>query len=138
VDKSVAQEATSVPAPPESALGDAGVVPTAEILAAMKSVQADQVPTTPEEREKYFMAQVEKGEALCARGVFCASCFALEHLLTVLYRARLCCRSSTGIFQSPSGLSLARGVDHDLPEHGARAYFQGVLHHIRSSLTCAL
>ena len=57
----------------------------------MKSVQDDQVPTTPEEREKYFMAQVEQGEALCARGVFYTPCFALLHLLTVLYRARLCC-----------------------------------------------
>jgi import receptor subunit TOM20 len=53
----------------------------------MKSVQDDQVPTTPEEREKYFMAQVEQGEALCARGVFCLPCFAPVHLLTVLYRA---------------------------------------------------
>ncbi|KAI9448004.1 hypothetical protein H4582DRAFT_1897720 [Lactarius indigo] len=34
----------------------------------MKSIKDDQVPTTPEEREKYFMAQVEKGEALCAQG----------------------------------------------------------------------
>ena len=52
----------------------------------MKSVQDDQVPTTPEEREKYFMAQVEQGEALCARGVFRTPCFTLVHLLTVLYQ----------------------------------------------------
>ena len=84
MDKSVAQE-TPAPAP-GSALGDA-TVPTAEILAAMKNVQDDQVPTTPEDREKYFMAQVEQGEALCARGVFGLPCFASVHLLTVLYRA---------------------------------------------------
>jgi import receptor subunit TOM20 len=53
LDKSVAQEATSTEAP-GSALDDV-TVPTAEILAAMKSVQDDQVPTTPEEREKYFI-----------------------------------------------------------------------------------
>jgi mitochondrial import receptor subunit TOM20 len=35
----------------------------------MKSVKDDQVPTAPEEREKYFMSQVEKGEQLCAKGV---------------------------------------------------------------------
>jgi hypothetical protein len=104
----------------------------------MKSVQDDQVPTTPEEREKYFMAQVEQGEALCARGMFCSPCFAPVHLLTVLYRARLCCRGSTGIFQSPSGLSLARRVDYDIPEHCARAYFQSVLHHIRPLLDLCL
>jgi import receptor subunit TOM20 len=34
----------------------------------MLLVKDDQVPTTPEEREKYFMSQVEKGEQLCARG----------------------------------------------------------------------
>lgn len=66
LDKSVAEEATSAPAS-GNPLGDASV-PTAEIIAAMKSIKDDQVPTTPEEREKYFMAQVEKGETLCAQG----------------------------------------------------------------------
>ena len=84
VDKSVAQE-TPAPAP-GSALDDA-TVPTAAILDAMKSVQDDQVPTTPEDREKYFMAQVERGEALCARGVLRLPCFAPGHLLIVMHRA---------------------------------------------------
>ncbi len=132
LDKSVAEEAASAPAS-ENPLGDASV-PTAEILAAMKSVKDDQVPTTPEEREKYFMAQVEKGEALCAQGVFCAPCLCSG---TSAYlscdRARLCYRGSASIFQSPSGLSLARRVDYDLPEHCTRACFQSVLHYIRSS-----
>jgi MAS20 protein import receptor len=35
----------------------------------MKSVKDDQVPTTPEEREKYFMSHVEKGEQFCTKGV---------------------------------------------------------------------
>jgi import receptor subunit TOM20 len=48
--------------------GDAPL-PAAEILATMARVKDDQVPTTPEEREKYFMSQVEKGEHLCAQGV---------------------------------------------------------------------
>jgi hypothetical protein len=125
IDKSVAQDVAS----PASGnpLGDVSV-PTAEILAAMKSIQDDQVPTTPEEREKYFMAQVEQGELLCAKGVFCAPCFAVVHPLTALHRAGLCYRGGTSIFQSPSGLSLARRVDYDLPEHCTRAYFQSVLH----------
>ena len=135
IDKSVAQETTSTPAS-GNPLGGASVS-TAEIVAAMKSVKDDQVPTTPEVREKYFMAQVEQGEMLCAKGVFSAPCFAAVHLLTALYRSRLCNRGSTGIFQSPSRLSLARRVDYDLPKHCTRAYFQSVLHHIRSS-TCAL
>jgi import receptor subunit TOM20 len=126
LDKSAAQEAASAPAS-GNPLGDASV-PTAEILAAMKSVQDDQVPTTPEEREKYFMAQVEQGEVLCAKGVFYAPCCAVVHLLTALYRAPLCYRGGTSIFQSPSGLSLARRVDYDLPEHCTRAYFQSLLH----------
>ena len=63
LDKSAqAQEAAS-----SSAAGD-GSLPTEEIHAAMVLVKDDQVPTTPEEREKYFMSQVEKGEQLCARG----------------------------------------------------------------------
>ncbi|KAI0307138.1 hypothetical protein B0F90DRAFT_1807816 [Multifurca ochricompacta] len=66
LDKSVAQAATSTPGS-STAPGDANL-PAAEILAAMKSVKDDQVPTTPEEREKYFMSQVEKGEELCAKG----------------------------------------------------------------------
>jgi mitochondrial import receptor subunit TOM20 len=39
----------------------------------MTLAKDDQVPTTPEEREKYFMSQVEKGEQLCARGMSCTS-----------------------------------------------------------------
>ncbi|KAH9965901.1 hypothetical protein BC827DRAFT_777388 [Russula dissimulans] len=66
VDKSVAQEATSTSAS-GAASGDAAL-PTAEILAAMARIKDDQVPTTPVEREKYFMSQVEKGEQLCAQG----------------------------------------------------------------------
>jgi len=62
LDKSTAQEAAS-----STAAGDAPL-PNEEILAAMARVKDDQVPTSPEEREKYFMSQVEKGEQLCARG----------------------------------------------------------------------
>jgi len=62
--KSVAQEATS-----DSASGF-GELPTKEILESMARVKDDQVPTSPEEREKYFMLQVEKGEQLCAGGAF--------------------------------------------------------------------
>ncbi|KAH9977752.1 hypothetical protein BGW80DRAFT_1284013 [Lactifluus volemus] len=62
VDKSVAQTAESNPTP------DNASIPTEDIIAAMKSVKDDQVPTTPEEREKYFMSHVEKGEQLCAKG----------------------------------------------------------------------
>lgn len=82
LDKSVAQESASAPAS-ANALGDVSV-PTDEIIAAMKSVKDDQVPTTPAEREKYFMAQVEQGEALCAKGVFSAPYFAVVDLLTAL------------------------------------------------------
>lgn len=62
LDKSTAQETAS-----SAAAGDAPL-PTEEINAAMLLVKDDQVPTTPEEREKYFMSQVEKGEQLCAGG----------------------------------------------------------------------
>lgn len=50
-----------------TASGDASL-PTAEILAVMTGVKDDQVPTTPEERENYFMSQVAKGEQLCIKG----------------------------------------------------------------------
>jgi import receptor subunit TOM20 len=83
LDKSAAQEAASAPAS-GNPLGDASV-PTAEILAAMKSVQDDQVPTTPEEREKYFMAQVEQGEVLCAKGPH----FAIEAALAFFRALRV-------------------------------------------------
>jgi import receptor subunit TOM20 len=36
----------------------------------MARIKDDRVPTTPEEREKYFMSQVEKGEQLCAQGAY--------------------------------------------------------------------
>jgi len=62
LDKSVTQESASSAAASDTPL------PTAEILAAMARVKDDQVPTSPEDREKYFMSQVEKGEQLCARG----------------------------------------------------------------------
>ncbi len=62
LEKSTSQEVAP------SAVADDAPFPTAEILAAMASVKDDQVPTTPEEREKYFMSQVEKGEQLCSRG----------------------------------------------------------------------
>jgi import receptor subunit TOM20 len=66
LDKSVAQEVTADSA---SAVGF-GELPTKEILEEMARVKDDQVPTSPEEREKYFMLQVEKGEQLCAGGAF--------------------------------------------------------------------
>ncbi|KAI9429627.1 hypothetical protein F5148DRAFT_1372359 [Russula earlei] len=66
VDKSVA-EATTSTSGPGTISGDA-FLPTTEILAAMARIKDDRVPTTPEEREKYFMLQVEKGEQLCAQG----------------------------------------------------------------------
>jgi import receptor subunit TOM20 len=59
-----AQADTSTSAPGAGS----GELPTAEILAAMNRIKDDRIPTTPEEREKYFMAQVEKGEQLCASG----------------------------------------------------------------------
>jgi hypothetical protein len=62
IDKSAAQEAVY-----DAASGDAPL-PTEEILAAMVLVKDDQVPMTPDEREKYFMSQVEKGEQLCVKG----------------------------------------------------------------------
>jgi import receptor subunit TOM20 len=66
LDKSVAQAATSTSA---SVTGSgSGDPPITEILEAMTRAKEDRVPATPEEREKYFMAQVEKGEQLCARG----------------------------------------------------------------------
>jgi import receptor subunit TOM20 len=64
LDKSVAQADTSTSA----SLAGSGDITTTEILEAMARAKEDRVPTTPEEREKYFMAQVEKGEQLCARG----------------------------------------------------------------------
>ena len=64
LDKSVAQAATSTSA----SVAASGDPPITEILEAMSRAKEDQVPATPEEREKYFMAQVEKGEQLCARG----------------------------------------------------------------------
>ena len=60
--ESTAQEAAS-----SSAAGDASL-PTKDIHAAMVLVKDDQLPTDPEERDKYFMSQFEKGEKLCARG----------------------------------------------------------------------
>jgi import receptor subunit TOM20 len=62
LDKSTAQEAAS------SAVAGDVPLPTEEIHAAMVLVKDDQVPTTQEEREKYFMSQVEKGEQLRDRG----------------------------------------------------------------------
>jgi len=64
LEKSATQTDTSTSA---SGAGS-GELPIAEILAAMTRIKDDQIPTTPEEREKYFMAQVEKGEQLCASG----------------------------------------------------------------------
>jgi mitochondrial import receptor subunit TOM20 len=39
----------------------------------MTKAKDDQVPTTPEERETYFMSQVEIGERLCAQGMSCTA-----------------------------------------------------------------
>src|SRR6266851_1033674 len=60
LDKSVAQVATSTSA----SVAGSGDPPITEILEAMTRAKEDRVPATPEEREKYFMAQVEKGEQL--------------------------------------------------------------------------
>ncbi|KAI6152338.1 hypothetical protein BKA82DRAFT_993451 [Pisolithus tinctorius] len=39
-----------------------------ELKHALETVRQEEVPTTPEEKEKYFMAQVGMGEQLCAKG----------------------------------------------------------------------
>ncbi|KIK29127.1 hypothetical protein PISMIDRAFT_672528 [Pisolithus microcarpus 441] len=39
-----------------------------ELKHALETVKQEEVPTTPEEKEKYFMAQVGMGEQLCAKG----------------------------------------------------------------------
>ncbi|KAI0304071.1 hypothetical protein BC826DRAFT_210458 [Russula brevipes] len=62
------QEVTSTSASASaSASGDASLS-TEEIAAAMARIKDDRVPTTPEEREKDFVSQIEKGEQLCTRG----------------------------------------------------------------------
>jgi mitochondrial import receptor subunit TOM20 len=66
LDKSAATSAT--PASASASATSSGDLPTKEILEAMARIKDDRVPTTPEEREKYFMLQVEKGEQLCAGG----------------------------------------------------------------------
>ena len=101
LDKSTAQEAAS-----STAAGEAPL-PTEEIHAAMALVKDDQVPTTPEEREKYFMSQVEKGELLCARGKL-ALLGCEGRLLILSRRARLRRRCCIGVLQGPSRLSLPR------------------------------
>jgi len=64
-----------------SASGDAPL-PTEEIAAAMVRIKDDRVPTTPEEREEYFLSQIEKGGQLCTQGPE----FAVEAALA-LFRA---------------------------------------------------
>ncbi|EGN92041.1 hypothetical protein SERLA73DRAFT_117876 [Serpula lacrymans var. lacrymans S7.3] len=39
-----------------------------DLRGALEKVRAEEMPTNPEEREKYFMAQVSIGEQLCAQG----------------------------------------------------------------------
>jgi mitochondrial import receptor subunit TOM20 len=84
--KKLNKSTTTQEAASSATAGDAPL-PTEEIHAAMDLVKDDHVPTTPEEREKYFMSQVEKGEQLCARGRFtlwgCGG-----RLLTLSQRAR--------------------------------------------------
>ncbi|THH15205.1 hypothetical protein EW146_g5224 [Bondarzewia mesenterica] len=65
VDKTVAQS-TDVPNASPSHIGPVG---EAELRAALEKVQKDQEPATPEEKEAYFMTQVNLGEQLCAQAI---------------------------------------------------------------------
>lgn len=40
------------------------------ISQVMELAGQETLPSTPEEKEKYFMAQVAKGEALCSQGKY--------------------------------------------------------------------
>jgi hypothetical protein len=40
----------------------------AELRAAIEKVKAEQLPDSPDEKERYFMTQVNMGEDLCQKG----------------------------------------------------------------------
>ncbi|KAI6024482.1 hypothetical protein EDC04DRAFT_2723876 [Pisolithus marmoratus] len=54
-------------ASPEASASSSGVDVNA-LKQALETVKQEEVPATPEEKEKYFMAQVGLGEQLCAKG----------------------------------------------------------------------
>lgn len=60
VDKHVAQNA--------AASQEAAAVTDAEVRAALEKVRSETVPASPQEKEGYFMTQVNLGEQLCGQG----------------------------------------------------------------------
>jgi mitochondrial import receptor subunit TOM20 len=44
------------------------LISTEDLRAALDNVKAEEVPSTPEQREQYFMSQVSLGEQMCTQG----------------------------------------------------------------------
>lgn len=61
MDKSTAQTKEA-----ESA---AGAVKPEELRMVLEAVKSEEVPSSPEDKEQYFMAQVGMGEQICAQGM---------------------------------------------------------------------
>jgi import receptor subunit TOM20 len=43
-------------------------ISTEDVRAALDKVKAEEVPSTPEQKEQYFMSQVSMGEQICTQG----------------------------------------------------------------------
>ncbi|KAI9510307.1 hypothetical protein F5148DRAFT_976948 [Russula earlei] len=84
--------------------------PTAEIFASMARIKDDRVPTAPEEREKYFMSQVEKTNNFALKVPSNVKDLAVEAALAFFRALR--------VYPSPVELIM-------IFQDTARTYFQG-------------
>ena len=60
MDKSTAQS--------REAEASSNQISTDDVRAALDKVKAEEVPSTPEQKEQYFMSQVSMGEQICTQG----------------------------------------------------------------------
>lgn len=70
-----------------SASVSAGKAPASayDLKAALEEIRSQPLPSTVEEREKYFLEQLAVGEALIARGISLFHLYSLGYLVFMIY-----------------------------------------------------
>ncbi len=76
--KRAGKSATQTQSGPDAALE----ISQADLRAAMVKLKDEPMPQSPEEKEHYFMSQVNLGEQLCAQGSYCHSSIWFVKLIT--------------------------------------------------------
>lgn len=106
----------------EASSSASGITPAA-LREAIQQIRSEPSPTSPEEQEHYFMAQVATGEKLALEGAYTITVTLLN--LLILNRSQFVSACCYGFLPCPPSVSFPRGTYRDLRKNHHRTGFQG-------------